>query len=571
VRSKQTELKIFSRDTVVETNPYINIEVVKAQGSTSTGMISPFLRERLHSFKMVLDRRKRPKATAVFQFEDFKVLNPSQQSTIVVNDVSLGNNIVPHEKIPDLDVYDVGADILSEIMPLDASVKIHLGYVNSYKEFGPFDVVEHDVRYRRGGSEVTVQFEAFGRSKSSTNQEVFSNGSIYDVLAQLASREGLSLAFTKRELTELVKQAALNTDEYFSSPVTDDQQIFNALDQLTALELEKYLDVSPESPIIIPAGHIAIQQLHSIFANLGLTINVAPDGRIDAQSIFSTPTNPLIRLVYGEELIHPQTGDVTQPNVSDINFEVSKPKMSYLKKLVNRAVNNAVGAKGNRQKMNGRQVTGQIPVSGTTASNPVTNTKGNTGSTSSNASVPNTPQTKITADKQSYLKTTIARRRLKGEVLSAKVTLMTGTPIPLPLYAVEVLLDSTYYSGKYIIDNVTHNLSNTGYKTSLKLIRPPKKKKKGKPSSNAMQTMNGRQVTGQIPVASTTAPSPAPTTPTPTPPQTPTPAQSAPPPASKNEKLGSVRTQELSKEADSDYERYKRERQAAQKAEQGQN
>jgi|13_taG_2_1085334.scaffolds.fasta_scaffold00357_20 hypothetical protein len=483
------ELDIFSSDTLLEATPFLEVEVVSSRDSgTPIGVLPQTLRDRIVSFKMIFERKKRPKVSISFFFEDYQTADPLEYANFTNTFADSAIRIDPAS-------MKVGSDILNNFMPLDSRVKFKAGYISSFRQFGPFDVVEHDVRYRKGGSEVNIELQMFGRSRGTSVQEVFSSGSLYDAVVQLCNRDGIELAFTNVDLRKHLEEGIKPDDYYFGDDA--DSQASAKADN--AYNLDKILTLSPDSPLVIQPTATLIGELHRIFLNLGLSIGTDSRGRLDVTNIFNTAKKPLVRLVYGKDLN--LNGTIYRPNVSDINFEVSKPKMTYLRKLVEQAVSKSVGKKG---RVNGRKIGTQIPAAQASSEDGEgSNTPG--GSTS-------TPSTKYEIDRRKYLGTVVGRRRAKGEILSATVKLMTGTPLVTTLMPVEIKLDSTYYSGKYIIDKVTHVFNTRGFNTSLKIIRPPKKSGKKKSKGGVKSTVNGRNLGTQIPVSQ---PSSTVSTPTP--------------------------------------------------------
>ena len=438
-------ISLYSSDGLAETLPIIEIFIDGVLASSD-------IRSRLVGADISLNRKKRPKAELRFAFE---------------------NQLVALDGTG----YEVSVDAITTLMPLDSKVSLRFGYEGQFKKFGPFDVTEHTVLFTDGGVRATVSLEGFGIARHASDYRVYSSGTIFEVIREIANRNGIT--FPDRNL-----QAAIVTFQESIKSIAS--QISSPATTGSTPNLEDIIDlisVEADDPFVQVGGD-DFEVIQKIAEQYGLSPQLMDDGSgLGFVTLFHVSRKAQIALEYGS----------SESNIRSIRFKTKKPRTRLIRARVKPASLPAeVPAKGKakaqspapapqtakRQTRQGGASGGLFGASGLGAKQeaPVLNTAqteaDETGSTTKESGAKTSTSTKDN-NQNRRLGKVIGRRRRAGSVLGASVSLITGSVIPIPGMTVQLEVFSNYYTGTYVIDKVSHSIeTDGGFQTELSLRRP---------------------------------------------------------------------------------------------------
>jgi hypothetical protein len=374
-------IDLFSPDNLEEFSPHFEI-FVKPLVFNSPEVRRNELRDRLQDAKILLKRGKPGKARLSFFFEapysyptttdipQGRALNAMEpeEGMIIVNEI--GDEQIG--KRPDIDT-------ILGILPLDARVKLEIGYTDNYKKFGPFYVVDHSVKMAGGGTVATFELQTFGVMSHATSFKVYSEGSLFAVMKTIFERSGFTInnqSFKgalddsyvsiyldlQRKLNELSSTPQEGRDANWRAQY--EKVSASILSMEGGSETRDELKKSPSGEIdflnqgrglsvrdlgnntqtrntwgnpIIDENHPFVQIGESdyflalrIAKDLGVDFFVDPDSanpQIKFQSLFSTSAQDRLRLIY-----NPNGTDGDRSNVSEIEFKTKKARPSAVRR-----------------------------------------------------------------------------------------------------------------------------------------------------------------------------------------------------------------------------------------------
>jgi phage protein D len=456
-------LSLYSVDGIAETRPHLNVYV-------NGELISDALRMRLVEASVSLNRKKRPKADIIFAFEALQVFDTASY------DFDSSNS----------------ADAITELLPLDSKIVIRLGYEAQFKKFGPFDVVKHDITFNGGGVSCHVFLEGFGIAKHASDYRVYSTGTIFDLFREVANRNDINLSDTEvNKGIARFKESIKNVANQISSSSQEDQTE-------TAFKSKGFsnlLHIDPDDPFV-QVGESDEDFMRRLAEYYGMSLQFAED--VDGMSfitLFHADTEAEIALVYGDHTA----------NVSSIGFTTSKTKTSLVRqrtkpdtlqknvpkkgkqKNVAEPIEEQDGATKSEPTREGGRNTDIFSEASKSENSDVIDTSDKEPGSNEKASSKDSTTTKDSETNRKLGKV-IGRRRRAGRVLKSKVKLISGSVVPKPSMPVSLECQSLYYSGVYVVDTVEHTIDDTGFSTTLGLVRPTPKKKKNDNRDQANQT-----------------------------------------------------------------------------------
>ena len=444
-------ISLYSSDGLAETLPIIEIFIGEA-------LVSKDLRSRLVGADIELNRKKRPKAELRFAFE---------------------HQIVHMNTQDDYDFMgpQTSVDAITEVFPLDSKVTLRFGYKGQFKKFGPFDVTEHTILFTDGGVRATVALEGFGIARHASDYRVYSSGTIFEVMREIANRNGIT--FPDRNL-----QAAIVTFQESIKSIASQVSAPGVSGGSASLEdIKDLISVEGDDPFV-QVGDDDYNVIQQLAAQYGLSPQLMDDGSgLGFVTLFHVSRTAQLSLIYGS----------TNGNIQSIRFKTKKPRTRLIRARVKPSSLPAeVPTKGKakerapapapttaqRQTRQGGTTEGLFGSKGLGAKQeaPVLNTSAaetdETGSTTKDSATKASTSTKEN-NQNRRLGKVIGRRRRAGSVLGASVSLITGSVIPIPGMTVDLEVFSNFYTGTYVVDKVVHSIeTNGGFQTELSLRRP---------------------------------------------------------------------------------------------------
>lgn len=368
-------IDLFSSDNLEEFSPHFEI-FVKPLARNSPEARRSELRDRLQDAKVLLKRGKPGKARLSFFFEapyayptstdlpQGRALNYAQPDRNAIVENEVGDEQIGRR--PDIDT-------VLGILPLDARVRLEIGYTDNYKKFGPFYVVDHSVKMASGGTVATFELQTFGIMSHATSFKVYSEGSLLSVMKTIFQRSGFTINNSsleralevsgvyifleaKRKITELMAVPQVNRDGVWQASYELESQIVEKMESGSLTRERAGSEIAylyqgrgttpPASNTqtrntwgnpIIDENHPFVQIGESdyflalkIAKDLGLDFFVdssSANPQIKFQSLFQTSDQDRIRLVYNP---NGTSGDPS--NVSEIEFKTKKARPSSVRR-----------------------------------------------------------------------------------------------------------------------------------------------------------------------------------------------------------------------------------------------
>jgi phage protein D len=454
-------IALYSVDGLAETIPLLEI-------ITDGETLALDLRHRLVDCSIKLDRRKRPKADLTFVFESMY---------ISLND----------------ETY-FGADLLPEIMPLDAKIEIRLGYEGMFKKFGLFDVVEHKTVFTDGGITTTVYLEGFGIAKHASDYRVYSSGGLFDLFREVANRNDLEISNAEYKAGLANFQESLkNVANQISSTTQEGSQA-----ESQAQIVQKLLQIDPDDPFV-QVGESDEEFLRRLAEYYGMSVQFNEEANsLSFITLFHVDKDADLDLRYGDSTSNlrkisfntskTRTSNIRQRTKPD-TLQQKVPKRGKAKDTPEPVEDQEDATQANRKTRSGGRNTDIFSKYAEKQQNGVLETTDETEPGTLDKDVSKESPTTKDQNKNRELGKIIGRKRRAGRVLSCKAQLLIGSVIPRPAMTVNLDCHSAYFSGTYVIETVEHSLSTSGFETNLEMRRPrPKTKSKGNRDSETQSS-----------------------------------------------------------------------------------
>lgn len=377
-------IDLYSSSNYEEYTPHFEL-YVKPLGRQRRKRVE--LRQRLRSARILLKTRKPAKLVLSFFAESpfFSYTStPFEEEADIpdgissIQDASTGQyrpvyTELPEEPIDSDSIQFPSIDFLLGAAPLDSRIELELGYVDNFKKFGPFYVVNQEVvMSQSGGTDVRIEAQSFGIPSHASSFKVYSGGSYFSVLQTIFERSGftvdeesfkqaleLSNVYLYLEQKEKLDELRASADAYRNSgrPVPADIATDLEIVQRTLLNMEEgtasanrgrlrdYRETNTNTRTltgapVVDEDHPFVQIGESdyfaalrICDQLGLHLNLGSfkdygrNPTVKFTSMFSADPDAVARLIY-----NPRGTDGPASNIKKIKFKTKKARPSAVRR-----------------------------------------------------------------------------------------------------------------------------------------------------------------------------------------------------------------------------------------------